>query len=234
MAVLLATRSLDDLRDLTRQIFGLSFGRSLGVHANGVLGATSTSKGAALAELLDFVVDLGLDAFRAREFALSVRGLEDIAVVDDDFEEAVRQIGVRVEPLLRAPRLVREDGLNKEKVGQRVADGLVDQVDACAEDLEAGGFGWRLGLVILDGAEGLVGEDGGAVAVSLEVDADVELLCGVVQILDTGGCASDRQLERLLYIFGRCAVCIGRLDDTDLDLIRKAGGTHQVAEKGCN
>jgi hypothetical protein len=37
-----------------------------------------------------------------------------------------------------------------------------------------------------------VGKDGCAVAVSLKVDTNIELLCSVVEVLDSGGRASNR------------------------------------------
>lgn len=75
---------------------------------------------------------------------------------------------------------MRKDDLDEEHVGEGVADGLVDEVDAGAEDGEGLGLAGVLGLVLCDLVEGVGREDDGAVAVGFEVDADVELLGCVV------------------------------------------------------
>lgn len=87
--------------------------------------------------------------------------------------------------------LVCEHDFDEEEVGERVAHGLVDKVDAGAEDFEGFALAGVAGLVLLDGVEGVGGEDDGAVAVGFKVDANIELLGRVVEILDSGGCAVD-------------------------------------------
>jgi len=57
------------------------------------------------------------------------------------------------------------------------------------------------------------------VAVGFEVDANVEALGGVVQVLDSRVGAEDRQLEVLLDVLGGGAVGVGSLDNADLELL---------------
>ena len=78
---------------------------------------------------------------------------------------------------------------------------------------------WRLWLLGADGADSLLGEDDGAVAVGLEVDADIEFGGSVVKPLDTSWCANGWELECLGDIVGGCAVGVSSLDDTNLQLI---------------
>jgi len=57
------------------------------------------------------------------------------------------------------------------------------------------------------------------VAVGFKVDANVEALGGVVQVLDSRVGAEDRQLEVLLDVLGGGAVGVGSLDNADLELL---------------
>jgi hypothetical protein len=48
-----------------------------------------------------------------------------------------------------------------------------------------------------------IGEDDRAVAVGFEVDANVEVVrCSMVEVLDAGSSADDRELENLVDVFG--------------------------------
>jgi hypothetical protein len=89
-----------------------------------------------LANLLDLLVDRELDAIRADELPLSIRSLEDGTVIHDNLLKSVREVVVCRQPLLRAPVLVRENDFDKQEIRERVAYGLVDEVDAGAEDVE--------------------------------------------------------------------------------------------------
>lgn len=62
--LLSATRRLDEIVHLPGQIVGLSSCFGLCVYTNCVLGTTGTSKRAPLAHLLNFLVDLRLEALR--------------------------------------------------------------------------------------------------------------------------------------------------------------------------
>jgi hypothetical protein len=187
-----------------------------------------------LAELLDLLVDLSLDTLGAGKFALRISGLEDVAIVDENLQKTVGQVGVGRKPLLRTPSLVRENDFNEKEVRQGVSNSLVDQVDARAQNLEVFRLGRRLGLVFLDGLQRVVGEDGGTVAVSFEVDTNVKLLCGVVKILYSRGRAGDREAKVLLNIVGCCAIGVCSLHDTNLDLVRETRCAHKIAEESCD
>jgi len=70
------------------------------------------------------------------------------------------------------------------------------------------------------------------VAVGLEVDADIEALGRVVEMLDARVGAEDGQLKVLLDVLSRGAIGVGGLDDTNLELLREAGGAAEVREEG--
>lgn len=88
---------------------------------------------------------------------------------------------------------MEEDGLDEEEVAQGVADGLVDEVDEGAQVGQRGGLGRGGGRGAGGGeeGEGRGGEEDRAVAVGLEVDADVVRLGGVVEVLDARRDARD-------------------------------------------
>jgi hypothetical protein len=65
-------------------------------------------------------------------------------------------------------------------------------------------------------------EDGSTVTIGLEVDTNVELLSGMVEVLYSGRRAGDRKTEVLLDILRGRAVCICSLYNTDFDLVSKA------------
>lgn len=124
-----------------------------------------------------------------------------------------------------------ENDFDEEEVGQGVANGLIDKVYAGAEDFE-GFFLTRIaGFVGGNGVESVVGEDDGAVAVGLEVDADVELFGGVVEIFDTGGSAVDLELQVFFYVFGGCAIGVCSLDNPDLELVCEVGLADEVSKE---
>jgi len=127
---------------------------------------------------------------------------------------------------------VREDGFDEEEVRERVPDGLVDEVVAGLEGVEGGGLGGGFGFRFADGADGGAREDDGAVAVGLEVDANVESSGGVVEVLDARRGADDGQREDLVDVVCACAVGVGGLHDADLEGGGEASGLGEVAEEG--
>lgn len=233
-ALLDATRGLDNLRDFAGQIFGFGFGRGFSVDADGVLGAAGTGEGAALADFLDLLVDLRLHALGAGKLTLRICCLENGAVVDEDLGQAVGEIGVGGEPLLRSPVLVCEHDLHKQEVGERVANRLIDQVDARMQNLESLPLPRIAWLVLLDVLECVVREDDRTMAVSLKVDTDVELLGGMVEVFDPSRRAVDLQFKILLNVLGRCAVRICGLYNTNLECISKSTLTYQIAKERCH
>jgi len=134
---------------------------------------------------------------------------------------------------LAAPVLVCEDDFDEEEVGEGVADGLVDEVDASAQDVEGFLLAGVAGLVLLDGVEGVVREDHGAVAVGFEIDTNVELFGCVVQVLHAGGCAVDLELEVIFNVLRGGAVGVGGLHNSNLELICQSTLANGVAEEGC-
>ena len=129
--------------------------------------------------------------------------------------------------------LVCEDDFDEEEVGEGVADGLVDEVDASAQDVEGFLLAGVAGLVLLDGVEGVVREDHGAVAVGFEIDTNVELFGCVVQVLHAGGCAVDLELEVIFNVLRGGAVGVGGLHNSNLELICQSTLANGVAEEGC-
>lgn len=79
----------------------------------------------------------------------------------------------------------------------------------------------------------MLAEDDGAVAVGLEVDADVELCSGVVQPLYAGGGADYREAERLLDVLCAGSVGVGGLDDADFEIIAQLCIASEVTDEGC-
>jgi hypothetical protein len=167
------------------------------VNAHGIFSATGASERTTLTDLLDFLFDLELYAVRAGKFALCVGRLENGPVFHDDLLKPIWQVGVGRQPLLRAPVLVREDDFDEKEIRERVADRLVDEVYAGLEHLESFFLARVAWLVFLNGVERIFRKDDGSVAISLEVDADIELLCSVVKVFDASGCAIDLQLQPL-------------------------------------
>ena len=172
------------MRHLLRQLIRLRARRRLGIHTHRILSPARTRKRPALRILADQVVDLSLDLLRLREAALGVLGLEDMAIADLDAHEPVRVVGVGREPVVRAPGLVRQDGLDQEQIREGVADGLVDQLRQRRQRRERVSLRGRLRFVRCDGLERGGREEHGAVAVGFEIDADIEALSGVVEVLD--------------------------------------------------
>lgn len=87
---LLASRLLHQLANLARQILGLSLSRSLSIHPHRVLRPTRPRKAPPLPHLLHLVINLLLQTLRTRQLALSIRRLEDRAILNEDLEQSVR------------------------------------------------------------------------------------------------------------------------------------------------
>ncbi|KND90179.1 hypothetical protein TOPH_05174 [Tolypocladium ophioglossoides CBS 100239] len=166
------------------------------------------------------------------EAALGVGGLEEVLVTDLDAHEAVREVRVGHGPVLESPSLVGEDDLDHEHVGDGVADGLVDEITNGGERLEGVLLCGRLRLLRPEDAHRLLGEDDGAVAVGLEVDANVELARGVVQMLDTRGRADNGELQVLLDVVGAGTVGVSSLDNTNTEVVLQTSGVDEVANEG--
>jgi hypothetical protein len=69
------------------------------------------------------------------------------------------------------------------------------------------------------------------VAVGLEVDADVEVLGRVVQVLDSSGSADDWQVKGLLDVLGRRAIGVRCLYDSNLQLLSETGFSCKVTNE---
>ena len=149
-----------------------------------------------------------------------------------DAHQPVGQVGVGVEPLLRAPGLVCQHHLDEQQVGQRVAHRLVDEVAERAQVLERCGLRRRLRLVRSHGAQRRGREDHGAVAIGLKVDANVEARGRVMQVLDARGRADDGQAQGFGDVGRAGAVRVGRLHHADLQLISQPSKPRNFADKG--
>lgn len=68
--------------------------------------------------------------------------------------------------------------------------------------------------------------------VGLKVDANIEFGGGVMKPLHSSWSAHSRKLQRLGHIVGAGAIGVGSLDNADLQLLRKACFTGQVANEG--
>ena len=77
-----------------------------------------------LGKLLHQLVNLSLQAFGGHDLPLSISRGDDVAVLDQDFHQAVGEIFVSLDPILDGPALGVEDCLHKEHVGNGVSDGL--------------------------------------------------------------------------------------------------------------
>ena len=218
--------------DLPRQLPRLDLTLRFRVDSDRVLRPGRTHETAALDIHADQLVDFVLQALGLDESALGVGGFEDAAVGDFDALQVVGQVDVGVVPVVHGPLLVGEDDFGEEQVGESVADGLVDEVDARTQGVEgvflAGGFRLR----VADYVDCVGGEEDGAVAVGFEVDTDVVAGGGVVQVFDAGGRALDGELEDLGDVFGGGAVGVGGLHDADFEGRIDAGNAGHVGEEG--
>ena len=204
----------------------------LGINPHRVLRATRPRKRPPLDHDPAQLIDLILDPLRLDQLPLRIGRLEDAAVRYLHSHQPVRQVDVRAQPVGRAPALVREHHLREEHVRQRVADRLVDQVDTRAQALQRVQLARGLRLRGADHVDGLVGEDDGAVAIRLEVDADVEVAHGrMVEVLDTGWSADDRQLEDLVDVFSGRTVGVGGLYEADVQFLVEAGAAGHLDEE---
>lgn len=84
-----------------------------------------------------------------------------------------------------------EDDLNKEKIRERIADSLVDDLGQGEEVLDRVRLVGARRLSALEGLESLLREENSAVAVGLKVYSNVVAESSVVEVLDTGGGAGD-------------------------------------------
>lgn len=167
---------------------------SLGVDTDAVLGTTWADKATALLNLEDSLVNARLEADRRRELALSVGRVEDVTVGNLDLDETVGEVLVAGVPLLGAPAPVGKNNLDEKHVRKRITNGLVDELGQGNEVLDSAVLVGALRLGLLQSRNRVVREQNSAVAVGLKVDANVIVERGVVEVLDTGGGASDGQV----------------------------------------
>lgn len=140
-----------------------------------------------MAELEDNGIDSVLETGRLGQLALSVDGLEDRAVLDNNLDQAVGEVGIGLVPDLGSPLALGEDGLDQEEIREGIADSLVDDLGEGAEGADGNSLGGRRALGGVNGLQGRRAEEDSAVSVGLKVDTDIVLQSLVVQVLDTCG-----------------------------------------------
>ncbi len=71
-------------------------------------------------------------------------------------------------------------------------------------------------------------------SVSFEVNANIELGCGMMQPFDTRGSTDNGKFERLRDVIGTRTIGVGGLNYTNFQLISKAGLAGKVADERCS
>jgi hypothetical protein len=219
--------------NLSSQLASLDLGLCLCIDTHRVLRPRSTHKASPLDVQTDQLVDLLLDALGLDQLPLGIDSLKDSPIGHLDALEVVGEIDVEALPVLHGPHLMCQHHLGKEYVRDCIADSLIDEIDAGREGVESVLCARTLRLGLANGADGVVGEKNGAVAVGFEVDADVVAGGGVVEVLDAGVGALNGQLEHFLDVFSRGTIGVGSLDDAYLELGVDASNAGHVCEEGC-
>ena len=65
----------------------------------------------------------------------------------------------------------------------------------------------------------IVAKDDRTMTIRFKIDANVQFLSRVVQVLDARGCAIDLEFEIVFDVLCRSTVGVGRLDDANLQLV---------------
>mmetsp|Transcript_92048 Transcript_92048/g.260195 ORF Transcript_92048/g.260195 Transcript_92048/m.260195 type:complete len:364 (-) Transcript_92048:487-1578(-) len=194
--------------------------RGLGVDPHHVFGAARAHEGPALRMQPDECVDLGLKPLRLHTDALRVSGLEQRSVGDLDLDLPVGQVRVHRQPLRAGPVQRAQDDLHRQHDRNRVANGLVDEI-AHGQQPTRRGAGLAAALRCRRDAlrEGLA-EERGAVAVRLEVYADIQLQSGVVAVLHARLGAEDVvRPHRLHRLASGGPVGVGRLHEAQAEAL---------------
>ena len=153
MYLLLAIRGprlANSVGNTSSEILCLVSAGRFGVDTDSILSTACTGEAAALVVSGLQGLDLGLEACRGFQLALSVISLENGAVLDLDAHKTGRQVGVGSQPFLGRPALVGEDSLNKEHVRQGITDSLVDQIRQSLEGFQGMLLSRGLRLGVLD------------------------------------------------------------------------------------
>lgn len=226
-----ATVLLHNTRDLVGKFVSLGSSGRLCVHAASVLCTTGTSKRTSAGVLSDTLIDLVLGTCGMAEAALSIGRLEGVLVGNLDANEAVGEIRVGGGPVLESPALMGKNHLDHQHVRERIAHGLVDEIANSGKSVESVLLSRRLRLSLTESPHGILAKQHSAVAVGLEIRANIKLESSVVQVLDAGGCAHDGQSEMLLNVVGASTVCIGRLNNTDTKVIFQTSRSDEIADE---
>lgn len=177
----------DQASDAEGELVGFWPSGSLGIDTDNVLGTGGAHERAAVAELEDNGIDCVLETGRLGQLALSINGLEDGAVLYNNLDQAVREVGVGLVPDLGGPLALGEDGLDQEEIREGITDSLVDDLGEGTEGADGNDLGGGRALGGVDGLQGRGAEEDSAVSVGLKVDTDVVLQSLVVQVLDSSG-----------------------------------------------
>lgn len=222
----------DGVGDTGSKVVRLGAACCLGIDTHRIFRATCTGKASALVVAGLEGLDLGLEAWGRLELALGIVSLEDGAVCNLHANKSRGKVGVSSKPFLGAPALVSKNSFDQEHVGDGITDRLVDQVSKSLEALKGALLGRRLGLSVLNGLQGGLGESNGTVTVGLEVDANVEAQGRMVQMLNTSVGANRRQLQDLLDVVRAGTIGVSGLDDADLELLRNSSAPRKITDEG--
>ena len=177
---------------LSYALLTISFGprQRFGIHSDYVLRPTWSDKRPSFGVLVHQVVKPRLQSIGTGQLPFRAPGLshERAPIGYANLHKPIRQICVQRIPLFASVRLVSEDDLDEQDIGEGIADCLVDHVDYSEEVLETGLLGWRARKRFIHFAnvlEGLIGKEDRAVSVGFKVNANGILLRGMVQVLYT-------------------------------------------------
>lgn len=177
----------DQTTDPVGELIGLGASSCLGIDTDNILSTGGTHKRTSVPELEHNSINSILESCRLDKLALGVDSLEDGAVLDNNLDKTVGEVGVGLVPDLGGPLTLGQDGLDKEEVREGIADGLVDDLGEGAEGSDGNSLGWGRALGRVDGLESRGAKDDGAVSVGLKVNSDIVLQSLMMQVLDSGG-----------------------------------------------
>lgn len=124
-----------------------------------------------------------------------------------------------------------KNNFDEKEVRESITNGLVDEVNTGTEDFEGLLLARVARLVLLDDIECVRREDDSSVAVGFEIDTNIELLCSVVQVLDTRGRTVNLEFEGLLNVLSSSTVSVGSLDNTNLDLLCESTLAYRITKE---
>mmetsp|Transcript_28731 Transcript_28731/g.62941 ORF Transcript_28731/g.62941 Transcript_28731/m.62941 type:complete len:429 (+) Transcript_28731:216-1502(+) len=199
------------------QLVRLLLRRGLGIHSHHILRARGSHKGAAALVPRNGLVDERLQSCGRLHLGLRVHRLDHRAVRHLHLELTGGEVGVEGGPVGEAPLAVGEDGLHHKHAAEGVPHRLVHHLPKRPQRHQRRlrrSLGWIRRQRSTRGLhrvhEGIL-EKYRAVAVGLKVDADVEVLSRLVQMLHARRGHLGRQLQGSGEEGGGCTVRVRRL-----------------------